>query len=97
MAMQTTMSAQILIRLPIDVAQRFRHAVPARQRSGYVRQLLEQHLPNVDAQMYELALKAEAFDSANPEELQELEATVMDGLDPNETFDTAKLLALCQK
>jgi hypothetical protein len=47
--------------------------------------------------MHELALQAEAFDRANPEEVSELDATLMDGLDPNETFDNAKLVALCQK
>ena len=91
------MTTQVLIRLPTEVARRFRNAIPARQRSEFVRKLLEENLPNVDDHMYELALQAEAFDRANPEEVSELEATLMDGLDPNETFDNAKLLALCQK
>ena len=91
------MTIQILIRLPTEVARRFRNAIPARQRSEFVRKLLEGNLPNVDEHMYELALQAEAFDRANPEEVSALDATLMDGLDPNETFDNAKLLALCQK
>jgi len=91
------MTTQVLIRLPTEVARRFRNAIPARQRSEFVRKLLEENLPNVDEQMYELALQAEAFDRANPEEVSELDATLMDGLDPNDTFDNAKLLALCQK
>jgi hypothetical protein len=91
------MTTQVLIRLPTEVARRFRNAIPARQRSEFVRKLLEENLPNVDEQMYELALQAEAFDHANPGEVSELDATLMDGLDPNETFDNAKLLALCQK
>jgi hypothetical protein len=91
------MTTQVLIHLPTEVARRFRNAIPARQRSEFVRKLLEENLPNVDEQMYELALKAEAFDRANPEEVSELDATLMDGLDPNETFDNAKLVALCQK
>ena len=91
------MATQVLIHLPTEVARRFRNAIPARQRSEFVRKLLEENLPNVDEQMYELALKAEAFDRANPEEVSELDATLMDGLDPNETFDNAKLIALCQK
>ena len=91
------MTTQILIRLPTEVARRFRNAIPARQRSEFVRKLLEENLPNVDQHMYELALQAEAFDRANPEEVSALDATLMDGLDPNETFDNAKLLALCQK
>lgn len=91
------MTTQVLIHLPTEVAQRFRNAIPARQRSGFIRHLLEQHLPNVDEHIYQLALKAEAFDSAHPEESNELESTLMDGLDPNESFDAEKLKALCQK
>ncbi|WP_295553026.1 hypothetical protein [Limnohabitans sp. Rim8] len=91
------MTTQVLIRLPTEVARRFRNAIPARQRSEFVRKLLEENLPNVDDHMYELALQAEAFDRANPEEVSELDVTLMDGLDTNETFDNAKLLALCQK
>jgi hypothetical protein len=51
----------------------------------------------MDEHMHELALQAQAFDDANPEEANELESTLMDGLDANETFDAAKLSALCQK
>jgi hypothetical protein len=91
------MTTQVLIRLPTEVARRFRDAVPARQRSSFICKLLDQNLPNLDEHMYELALKAEAFDRANPEESSELESTLMDGLDPNETFDNDKLFALCQK
>lgn len=91
------MATQVLVRLPTEVARRFRNAIPARQRSAFVCKLLEENLPNVDDHIYELALQAEAFDCANPEEVSELDATLMDGLDPNETFDNAKLLALCQK
>jgi hypothetical protein len=29
--------------------------------------------------------------------LTDLDSTLMDGLDPNESFDAAKLAALCQK
>lgn len=47
--------------------------------------------------MQTLAIKAEAYDCANPNEREELESTIMDGLDKAETFDTAKLIALCQK
>ena len=47
--------------------------------------------------MYELALKAEVFDRANAEESNELESTLMDGVDKSETFDTDKLFALWQK
>jgi hypothetical protein len=91
------MATQVLVHLPTEVARRFRNAIPARQRSAFVCKLLEENLPNVDEHMYELALQAEAFDRANPEEVSELDSTLMDGLDPNEAFDNAKLVALCQK
>jgi len=90
------MTTQVLLHLPTDVARRFRNSVPSRQRSAFVSRLLEQNLPNVDDHMYELALKAEAFDRANPDEVKELESTLMDGLDPSETFDADKLASLCQ-
>ena len=91
------MSTQLLINLPTEVARRFREAIPARQRSGFICKLLEENLPNTDQQMYELGLKAEAFDRTYPEDLTDLDSTLMDGLDPNESFDAAKLAALCQK
>jgi hypothetical protein len=90
------MKTQLLIHLPTEVARRFREAVPARQRSSFIADLLEKSLPNTDLQMFELALKAEAFDRAQPEDTIDLEATLMDGLDPNESFDAGKLAALCQ-
>ena len=53
--------------------------------------------PLMDEYIEELALKAEAFDRNSPEKVNELDAARMDGLDPNETFDSDKLFALCQK
>ena len=91
------MTSQVLIHLPTDIARRFRNAIPARQRSRFIHRLLEKNLPDEDEKMRKLALKAEAFDRTHPGELNDLEATMMDGLDPNESFDTAKLVALCQK
>jgi hypothetical protein len=46
------------------------------------------YLPNTDQQMHELALQAEAFDRAQPHESLDLEATLMDGLDPNCLLDS---------
>ena len=91
------MTSQMLIRLPTEVAARFRQAVPARKRSAFVRELLEKNLPDMDEQMYQLGLQAEKFDRLQPQERQELNATLMDGLNPDETFDINKLNALCQK
>lgn len=70
-----------------------------------VNKLIKQTLPTsseqtneqIDAQMYALGLQAEAYDAAHPEEQTDFEATLMDGLDTQERFDEAKLLALCEK
>ena len=91
------MTTQILIHLPTEVALRFRHAVPARKRSAFVLDLLVKNLPDMDEQMYQLGLQAEKFDRLHPEERKQWDGTLMDGLNPEETFDIAKLNALCQK
>ena len=59
--------------------------------------LTEQTDAQVDAQMYSLGLRAEAYDAAHPEEQTDFDATLMDGLDAQESFDEEKLLALCEK
>ena len=38
-------SEQILVRLPYELARRFRRAVPLRQRSKFIEQLLDHALP----------------------------------------------------
>jgi alanyl-tRNA synthetase len=91
------MTTQVRIHLPTALARRFRNAIPAGHRSAFVCKLLEENLPNVDEHMHELALKAEAFDRVYHEEVSEFDTSLMDGLDLNETFDAAKLVALCQK
>lgn len=88
---------QVLIHLPTELAVRFRRTIPARSRSGYVQGLLEKSLPNTDEILYQAALKVQAYDDAHPEELADYENALMDGLDPDETFDIAKLNLLCQK
>lgn len=47
--------------------------------------------------LHPLALQAQAYDDAHPHEFSDFNNTITDGLDPNETFDLAKLDALCQK
>jgi hypothetical protein len=91
------MTTQVLIHLPTELALRFRQSVPARNRSSFVRKLLEQYLPDTDDALYQAAVQAQAFDDANPEENAPFAIAMADGLDPNETFDTAKLNALCQQ
>ena len=88
---------QVLIHLPEDLASRFRRSIPSRQRSGFIRGLLEKSLPDPDEALFQLALKVEKDDAAHPEELATWNTVASDGLDPNETFDTTKLSLLCQK
>ena len=74
---------QVLLRLPEDLVRRFRHNVPARERSAFVRRLLEQALPSADSDNDPLYLAALAVeqDTALGAEMAEWEsANVGDSL-----------------
>jgi hypothetical protein len=74
---------QLLLRLPHDLVRRFKQNVPARERSVFVRQLLEQALPPADSDNDPLYLAALAVeqDTALGEEMAGWEAaTIDDGL-----------------
>lgn len=81
---------QVLLRLPEDLAQRFRRAVPSRERSAFVQRLLEEALPAVeedDDPLYRAALDVER-DSALEAEMAEWEAaTLGDGLSGSDQSD----------
>ncbi len=74
---------QLLLRLPDDLVRRFKRNVPARERSAFVKQLLEQALPSADGDddpLYLAALAVEQ-DAALGAEMAEWEAaTSVDGL-----------------
>jgi hypothetical protein len=76
---------QLLLRLPEDLVRKFRRTVPERQRSAFVRALLEQALsvePDDDADPLYLAALAVAQNERLTAEMTEWEdATVGDGLD----------------
>jgi hypothetical protein len=75
---------QLLLRLPEDLARRFRRAVPNRQRSLFVRQLLERALPPEDSDddpLYRAALDVEQNAQLNAEMAEWETATLEDGLD----------------
>ncbi|MDL2267415.1 hypothetical protein LJC09_02065 [Desulfovibrio sp. OttesenSCG-928-F20] len=61
---------QLLLHLPESLAERFKQAVPARQRSAFVASLLEQALPEEDDPLYRIALEVEQ-DAALCAEMQE--------------------------
>jgi hypothetical protein len=74
---------QLLLRLPENLVRRFKQNVPARERSAFVRQLLEQALPPADSDDDPLYLAALAVEQDTPlgEEMAEWEAaTIDDGL-----------------
>jgi hypothetical protein len=72
------------LRLPHDLVKRFKQHVPARKRSVFVRQLLEQALPPAHSDNDSLYLAALAVeqDTALGEEMAEWEAAaaIDDGL-----------------
>ena len=75
---------QLLVRLPEDLARRLKRRVPARKRSAFVQQLLEQALPadeGEDDPLYRAALDVER-DERLAAEMAEWDAAVGDGLTP---------------
>lgn len=72
---------QLLLRLPDDLVRRFKRSVPSRQRSAFVRHLLEQALPAADDDpLYQTALAVER-DAKLAGEMAEWElVTLHDGL-----------------
>jgi plasmid stability protein len=71
---------QLCIHLPDDLAARFRAAVPARQRSAFVADMLRQALPAEDDPLYRIALAVEA-DTALGREMDDWDGVAGDGLD----------------
>ena len=71
---------QLLLRLPDDLVRRFKQIVPARERSAFVRQLLEQALPSADSDNDPLYLAALAVeqDTVLGAEMAEWEAATLD-------------------
>ena len=61
---------QLLLQIPNELAERFKQAVPARQRSRFVAKLLEQALPAEESPLYLAALEAER-DQALGKEMRE--------------------------
>jgi len=85
-------SQQLLVHISEDVARRLRRAVPARQRSKFIEDLLEQALPadgDDDRDPLYLAALAVEQDDALAAEMAEWEAaTIDDGL-PNAERDSS--------
>jgi hypothetical protein len=74
---------QMLLRLPEELVRRFRRAVPRRERSHFVQQLLEQALPPGDSDddpLYRAAVEVERNTVLSAEMDAWETATVEDGL-----------------
>jgi hypothetical protein len=74
---------QLLLHLPDDLVRRFRRAVPSRERSRFIQQLLERVLPPEDSDddpLYRAALDVEGHAELNAEMDEWGSATLEDGL-----------------
>jgi len=75
---------KILISIPDKIASRMKAAIPERQRSKVVVQLIEQEIEKREKRLYECAIAVER-DQALHDEMQEWDSTLKDGLD-NESW-----------
>ena len=71
---------QMLFHIPDPLAERFKQAVPARQRSNFVAQLMENALSEDDDPLYRLALEVEQDAVLNAEMREWREGLVADGI-----------------
>lgn len=74
---------QILIRLPEDVAARFKAAVPARQRNKFVADLVARAVTRQEDELARIAAAVTDEERRNPDLAQEMrdwEATIGDGM-----------------
>ena len=79
---------QILIRLPEDIAARFKAAVPARQRNKFVADLVVRAVARQEDELTRIAVAVTDEERCNPELAQEMrdwEATIGDGMEEPST------------
>lgn len=78
------MATQLLVRLPDDLAKRFKRSVAPRQRSKFIERLLQEALPSPqdsdDDPLYQAALAVERDEKLAAEMGEWEEATLGDGL-----------------
>lgn len=78
------MATQLLVRLPDDLAKRFKRSVAPRQRSKFIERLLQEALPSPqdsdDDPLYQAALAIEQDEKLAAEMGEWEEATLGDGL-----------------
>lgn len=72
---------QMLFHIPDPVAERFKQAIPARQRSAYIAKLMEDSLPDEnDDPLYKIALAVEADSALNAEMKEWRNGLIGDGI-----------------
>ncbi len=75
---------QILIRLPEEVAARFKAVVPARQRNKFIADLVAKAVARQEDELTRIAVAVSDEERRNPELAQEMrdwEATIGDGME----------------
>lgn len=70
---------KVLISIPDEMASRMRAAIPRRQRSKVIVQLLEKEIEKRERALYDCALAVEQ-DTALNHEMKEWDVTLQDGL-----------------
>ena len=71
---------QLLLHIPDPLAERFKRAVPSRQRSAFVAALLRRALPEEDDPLYLAALEVEQDAALNAEMREWREGLIADGI-----------------
>ncbi|PIP38313.1 MAG: hypothetical protein COX19_13445 [Desulfobacterales bacterium CG23_combo_of_CG06-09_8_20_14_all_51_8] len=72
---------KVLVSLPDDLAARMKRMIPARNRSRVIAEMLEAEIKRREDALYQCACEVEA-DSALNKEMDDWEATVGDGIEP---------------
>ena len=75
---------QILIRLPEELAAKFKAAVPARQRNRFVAELVATAVARHEGELAKIATAVTNEEKRNPkiaQEMRDWEATVGDGIE----------------
>lgn len=76
---------KVLVSIPEQLAAKMRALIPGRQRSKVIARLIAQEVANREQALYECAKAIEA-DEALHQEMAGWETTLMDGLNPNESW-----------
>jgi hypothetical protein len=74
------MTMQVLVHIPDSLAERFKRAVPSRQRSAFVAGLLEQAFPVEDDPLYLAALEVEKDAALSAEMKEWRDGLIADGI-----------------